>query len=260
MTALDTAGAATTLIKEQLPYVDPVKPRRTGPKLLGILAFWVICFFVFNGKMTRALGLQDTTDLHRRLNEARDWVQLEGKDNWFFGGVLGAIADGINAVVTFCQELISIPAFPRPVPEIGWLGVVALAAWITYAVAGLRSTILVTAALFFFGFAGQWENSMDLLIIILFAVVLCIADRHPDRHLDGPQQDGLHRRHADPRRDADAAGLLLPRPARPLLRHRPGDRGRADAHLRRCRRSSGSPSTASGRCHRRRSRPRARSA
>ncbi len=174
MTAIDTKGAATTLIKEQLPYVDPVKPRRTGLKLLGILAFWVIGFIALNGKMTRALGLQDTTDLHRRLNEARDWVQLEGKDNWFFGGVLGAIADGINAVVTFCQELISIPAFPRPVPEIGWLGVVALAAWITYAVAGLRSTILVTASLFFFGFAGQWENSMDLLIIILFAVVLCI--------------------------------------------------------------------------------------
>ncbi len=175
MTALDTAGAATTLIKEQLPYVDPVKPRRTGLKLLAILAFWVIGFIALNGKMTRALGLQDTTGLHRRLNDARDWVQLEGKDNWFFGGVLGAIADGINAVVTFCQELISIPAFPRPVPEVGWLGVVALAAWITYAVAGLRSTILVTAALFFFGFAGQWENSMDLLIIILFAVVLCMA-------------------------------------------------------------------------------------
>ena len=135
----------------------------------------MIGFIALNGKMTRALGLQDTTGLHRRLNDARDWVQLEGKDNWFFGGVLGAIADGINAVVTFCQELISIPAFPRPVPEVGWLGVVALAAWITYAVAGLRSTILVTAALLFFGFAGQWENSMDLLIIILFAVVLCMA-------------------------------------------------------------------------------------
>ena len=27
MTAIDTKGAATTLIKEQLPYVDPVKPR-----------------------------------------------------------------------------------------------------------------------------------------------------------------------------------------------------------------------------------------
>ena len=80
-------------------------------------------------------------------------------------------------MVTFFQELISIPAFPRPVPEIGWLGVVALAAWITYAVAGLRSTILVTATLLFFGVADQWQNSMDLLIITLLAVVLCIADR-----------------------------------------------------------------------------------
>ena len=56
-------------------------------------------------------------------------MQLEGRDNWFFGGVLGAIADAFNAVVEFLQELISVPAVPRPVPEIGWLGVVALVAW-----------------------------------------------------------------------------------------------------------------------------------
>ncbi len=87
--------------------------------------------------MTRALGLQDTTGLHRSLNEARDWVQLEGKDNWFFGGVLGAVADALNAIVEFAQELISVAAFPRPVPEIGWLGVIALLAWLTYAFAGL---------------------------------------------------------------------------------------------------------------------------
>ena len=109
-------------IKEQLPYVEQHKPRRTGLKLLGILVFWLVFYFALKGQMTKALGLQDTTELHQRLNEARDWVQLEGADNWFFGGVLGAIADALNAVVLFFQELISIPAFPRPVPEIGWLG------------------------------------------------------------------------------------------------------------------------------------------
>ena len=45
------------------------------------------------GQCTKALGLQDTTALQRKFNEARDWVQLEGQDNWFFGGVLGAIGD-----------------------------------------------------------------------------------------------------------------------------------------------------------------------
>jgi glycine betaine/proline transport system permease protein len=177
-----TTGSATDVrdateiatIKEQLPYVDPRKPRRTGLKLLGILAFWLIGFFAFEGQMTRALGLQDTTPLHQKLNELRDWVQLEGQDNWFIGGVLGAISDALNELVLWCQELISIPAFPRPVPEIGWLGVVALAVFVTYAFAGLRSTILVTATMLLFGVFDLWSDSMDTLIITILSVVMCI--------------------------------------------------------------------------------------
>jgi glycine betaine/proline transport system permease protein len=174
VTTTDVKEEASNLTKEQLPYVDPRKPRRTGLKLLGILAFWLISYSALKGQMTKALGLQDTTALHQKLNDLRDWVQFEGQDNWFFGGVLGAIADGLNAVVKFFQELISIPAVPRPVPEIGWLGVVALAAFVTYAFAGLRSTILVTTTMLLFGVVGLWPDSMDTLIVTLLAVVLCI--------------------------------------------------------------------------------------
>ena len=139
-----------------------------------LLAAWLVLYTVFKGKMTKALGLQIKKLLHQKLNDARDWVQLDGKDNWFFGGVLGAIGDALDSIVKFFQELVSIPAFPRPVPEIGWLGVVAVLAWVTYAVAGLRSTLLVTGTLLFFGVADQWSNSMDLLIITLLSVVICI--------------------------------------------------------------------------------------
>ena len=52
-------------------------------------------------------------------------MQLHGPDNWFFGGVLGFIGDVFNSIFEFLQKLVSIPAFPRPVPQIGWLGVVA---------------------------------------------------------------------------------------------------------------------------------------
>ena len=162
-------------IKEQLPYVEQHKPRRTGLKLLGILVFWLVGYFASQGQMTKALGLQDTTELHQKFNDARDWVQLEGADNWLVGGVFGGISDALNAIVLFFQELIAIPAFPRPVPEIGWLGVVALGAWITYAFAGLRSTILVTATLLFFGVVDLWSDSMDTLIITLLAVVICMV-------------------------------------------------------------------------------------
>ena len=176
MTATDNRDATEiATIKEQLPYVEQHKPRRTGLKLLGILVVWLVGYFALSGQMTKALGLQDTTELHQKFNDARDWVQLEGADNWLVGGVFGGISDALNAVVLFFQELIAIPAFPRPVPEIGWLGVVALGAWITYAFAGLRSTILVTATLLFFGVVDLWSDSMDTLIITMLAVVICMV-------------------------------------------------------------------------------------
>jgi len=172
----DTAVKPAALVtKEQLPYVDPRKPRRTGIKLLGILVFWLVSYVVWKGEWTKALPLQDTTALQRKLNEARDWIQLEGQDNWFIGGVLGTIGDWLTSLVEFFQKLISIPAFPRPVPEIGWLGVIAIAVFVTFVFAGLRSTILVTLSMLFFGVVGLWSDSMDTLIITLLSVVICIA-------------------------------------------------------------------------------------
>lgn len=166
--------STSTVSKEQMPYVEPEKPRHTGRKLLGILVFWLTGWALLQGRDTLAIGFQDTNGFHRWLNEIRDWVQLEGQDNWFIGGVLGAISDFLNSLVEFLQELISIPAAPRPVPEIGWFGVIALAVWFTYVVAGLRSTILVTVAMLMFGIVGLWPESMDTLIITLTAVVFCV--------------------------------------------------------------------------------------
>ena len=158
--------------KEEQPYIEQGANRRTGAKVLGILAVWVVLYFVLRGHDTKALGLQDTTAFHDWLNRVRDWVQLHGPGNWFFGGVLGHIGSAANATVEFLQKLISVPAFPRPVPQIGWLGVIAVAAWVSWALAGLRSMILVVVAFAFFGIFGLWQDSMDLLIITFIAVAL----------------------------------------------------------------------------------------
>jgi glycine betaine/proline transport system permease protein len=167
-----TEGAA---IKEEQPYVEPGRKRHTGWKLLGILVAWLVLYLALEGKNTRALSFQDTTRLHQKLNEARDWVQLEGGDNWFFGGVLGTIGDFLDWAFVSLQELVSVPALPRPVPEVGWIGVIALAAWATFVLAGLRCTILVTLSMFTFGVFGLWEEAMDLLIVTLMAVAFCIV-------------------------------------------------------------------------------------
>jgi glycine betaine/proline transport system permease protein len=160
--------------KEEQPYVEQGKKRHTGLKLLGILVVWLVLYAILKGNNTRALGLQDTTGFHTWLNDIRDWVQLHGPDNWFFGGVLGFIGDLFNNVFVFLQKLFSIPAFPRPVPQIGWLGVLAIGAWITWAVAGIRSTILVTISMLFFGIFGLWQDSIDLLLVTLLAVTVCL--------------------------------------------------------------------------------------
>jgi glycine betaine/proline transport system permease protein len=60
------------------------------------------------------------------------------------------------------------------VPEIGWLGVVALFTWVAYALAGVRSAVLVLVGLLAFGFLGYWEDSIDLLIVTFVAVLVCV--------------------------------------------------------------------------------------
>ena len=169
------AGPAPAVTKEEQPYVEPTKPRRTGLKLLGVVIAWVVAYELFKGKYTKAIGLQDTNSLDQRINRVRDWVRLHGPDNWFFGGVLGHIGSFVNWIFTQLQQLVSTPALPRPVPEIGWLGVVALLAWLTYVLAGLRSTILVTLSVLLFGVTGLWQDSIDLLLVTLISVAFCIV-------------------------------------------------------------------------------------
>ncbi|GAB3653981.1 ABC transporter permease subunit [Nocardioides korecus] len=161
--------------KEEQPYVEASRKRHTGALLLGVLVVWLVLFALLRGHDTRALGIQDTTGFHDWLNRVRDWVQLHGPDNWFFGGVLGFIGDTFNAVFTFLQKLVSVPAFPRPVPQVGWLGVIAVAAWISWAVAGLRSMALVVVSMLFFGIFDLWQDSLDLLLVTLLSVAVCFV-------------------------------------------------------------------------------------
>ena len=58
-------------------------------------------------------------------------------------------------------------------PQIGWLGVVALFTWLAFAVAGIRSAVLVFLITLSFGFLGYWADSMDTLIVTGVAVVIC---------------------------------------------------------------------------------------
>jgi glycine betaine/proline transport system permease protein len=167
----ETRGPAAS--KEEQPYLEVGKKRHTGLKVLGILVVWLVLYALLKGHNTKALPLQDTTPFQEWLNRVRDWVQIKGPDTWFFGGVLGTIGTWCTNLVTFFQNLLSQPSLGGVVPQIGWFGVVALGAWCSWALAGLRSMVLVVVGLLVFGIVGYWDDSMDTLIITGLAVAIC---------------------------------------------------------------------------------------
>ena len=193
------------------------------------------------------LGFQDLNGLQRWLNELAGRDQLAATpSNWFFHGVVGKIVTFSTAVFEQIQDLISTPAVPAAGPAD------RLARASSRSPAGSRTPPpaaldgpgrRLDAGLRDPGLLGR--TAWTPLIVTFIAVALCVAHRHAARHLDVPEQVALGRRDPGPRRDADDAVVRLPTPVRPGLRHRRGLRDPGAPWSTRCRRSCGSPRTAS---------------
>jgi glycine betaine/proline transport system permease protein len=167
----------TTLERPTAPPGGGDRKRRMpgrGWQLLGVLVVWVLGWAIFQGRATLEIGGADLTDFHLWLNGIRDAFDEARADSFFFEYIIGGISTVIDTIVTGLRDLLSQPSFPRPVPEIGWLGVVAIFTWLAYALAGLRSAALVLVGLLLFGFLGYWADSIDTLIITFVAVLACV--------------------------------------------------------------------------------------
>jgi glycine betaine/proline transport system permease protein len=141
---------------------------------VGVLVVWVLGWVIWRGTATLEIGGAELTGFHRWLNGVRDGFDSAREGSFFFEYIIGGISAGIDATVSGLRDLLSQPSFPRPVPEIGWLGVVALFTWVAYALAGVRSAVLVLVGLLAFGFLGYWVDSIDLLIVTFVAVLVCV--------------------------------------------------------------------------------------
>jgi glycine betaine/proline transport system permease protein len=146
--------------------VEIRRPRRSV--LVGILlVVWLAAYFVLRGIDTLVLGGQETTAPHRWLTEHRDDV---GRGN----AVFDAIRVGVEHFAVLLQNLISQPSFDRPVPVIGWLGVVAISAYCAWAFGNWKVAVLTAAGLGFVGMQGLWQESMDTLALTIAAVLLSL--------------------------------------------------------------------------------------
>ncbi|HEY0693357.1 MAG TPA: ABC transporter permease subunit [Kribbella sp.] len=142
------------------------RPRRSLV-VAGLLIGWVAIWFALRGRDTLTLGGQETTRLHRWLTAHRDFT---GTGNV----VLDAIRIAVDHLVVLFQDVISQPSDGRPVPVIGWLGVVAVSAYLAWAFGNWRVALLTAAGLTLVGLQGLWQESMDTLSLTLAAVLLAL--------------------------------------------------------------------------------------
>ncbi|MET9788717.1 ABC transporter permease [Streptomyces canus] len=165
---------------EKTAAAEPAAPAKSvrkvsRPVMIGaILVVWLVLFALLRGKQTLSLAVADLTDLHRWINDFNDSIGANRNSNPLFLYFFNEIRLVIDNLVTFVQHLISQPSGARPVPEIGWLGVVGLAGFVSWAVGNWKVALLAVAGFTFFGLQGLWQESMDTLALILCAVFVAL--------------------------------------------------------------------------------------
>ena len=140
---------------------------------LGVLGAWVLVWSVTKGQDTLELPARQHTDLQDSLTGFRDAV-LASRDTNPVTQLTYQLGGWFVSVVDWLQRMLSVPDFPRPVPQVGWLGVTAVAAWIGLALAGWRIALLVAASFVAFGAFGFWSDAIDLLIVTFVAVAIAV--------------------------------------------------------------------------------------
>ena len=151
-------------------------PRPSKPVLLVlIIGVWVLGWIALRGQATLALGPSDLTPLHLWLNDLNDAIGASRTSSPVFLYVFDVIRLVIDAYVRVLQALISQPALGRPVPLIGWLGVVALATWLSWVFGNVRVALLACLGFLCFGLQGLWTESMDTLALTIAAVSIALA-------------------------------------------------------------------------------------
>lgn len=150
--------------------------RRVSRRMVvaAILIAWLVLFAALRGQQTLTLAAADLTDLHRWFNSVNDSIGASRNSNPLFLYFFNEIRLVIDNLVTFIQSLISQPQGGRPFPVIGWLGVVALAGYVSWAFGNIRVAALAVAGFVFLGLQGLWQESMDTLALTLSAVFVSL--------------------------------------------------------------------------------------
>ncbi|WP_367325085.1 ABC transporter permease [Streptomyces sp. HUAS ZL42] len=172
--AIEKPEKTGTETVEKTTPVARVRKISRSMVVAGIVVVWLLLFAVLRGKQTLSLAAADLTDLHSWLNDVNDSIGANRNSNPLFIYGFNEIRLVIDNLVTFIQQLISQPSDTHPVPQIGWLGVVGIVGYVSWAVGNWRVALLAVAGFTFLGMQGLWQESMDTLSLTLSAVLVAL--------------------------------------------------------------------------------------
>jgi glycine betaine/proline transport system permease protein len=156
------------------PVVPAVRRLGRGGATAGIVLAWVLLWAALRGRDTLALAPADLTPLHRGITSFSDSVSAGRNSNPLFLYGFNEIRLVIDWFVTLIRDVIAQPSYGRPVPVLGWLGVVAVATLLAAVAGSVRVALLTAAGLVLIGTQGLWTEAMDTLALTIASVVISL--------------------------------------------------------------------------------------
>ena len=139
-----------------------------------LLISWLVAFPFLRGRSTLALAQSELTELHRWLSGVNDAVGAGRNSNPLFLYGFNVVRQVIDTLVHAISAIFAQPALGLPIPLIGWLGVVAIAAYGSWLVGGARVGVLAGLGLVTIGLLGLWQEAMDTLALTVSAVLVAL--------------------------------------------------------------------------------------
>jgi glycine betaine/proline transport system permease protein len=162
--------SSTALVEAPAPSGDtPPAPtqRRRVPRMawLGvIMVAWIALWYVFYGKgIIESGGYQGILEWFQRT---QDSIGASRLTNPFFVYVLTPIREVLKSAYDSIDTIFL---------NLGWTGVIGVAAAVSLVLAGWRYALLAFLGFFSFGLLGLWDESMQTLNVVLISVVISLA-------------------------------------------------------------------------------------
>ena len=157
---------------------EPQAPRdwRSVPRwawALLVVAARVVVHAITKGTDTLARPVRVRTELTDRFTEFNNDVLASRDTNPIIKFTYG-LGERFVEIVDWLQRMVFIANLPRPVPEVGWLGVAVAAVSVALVIANWRIAILVALSFLSFGYFGFWSSAIDLLIVTFVAVAVSV--------------------------------------------------------------------------------------